>query len=205
MCFPQVEFPFTALTAEPQHIRISQRESSGNVSMACSSWEPPSYTQDRLCANHSNWLSAMLFLNFPVLFSLLAPTVFYLNDTRVLTLMPFPHTPEVYQPLSPKSFSKREASGHFWDLESCLPTAWVLSKSATKFWPLLCPGSQTGAGVPGGDTATALPDWRRKETRKQLKQDSKENGVQGSRGPHLREEGASSWAKRCFTCDLREE
>jgi hypothetical protein len=61
--------------------------------MTCSSWEPLSHTQDRLCANNSNWLLAMLFLNFPVLFSLLSPTVFYLNNACVLTL---PQTSEVY-------------------------------------------------------------------------------------------------------------
>ena len=66
--------------------RTSQSEPSGNTTMACSSWEPLSHTQDRLCANHSNWLSAMLFLNFQVLFSLLSPTVFYLNHAGVLTL-----------------------------------------------------------------------------------------------------------------------
>ena len=52
--------------------------------MARSTWEPLSHTQDRLSVNHCNWLLAELFLNFPVLFCLLSPTVFYLNHAGVL-------------------------------------------------------------------------------------------------------------------------
>ena len=62
LCLPPVQFPLSFDLRASTYQRTSQSEPWGNVSMAGSFWEPRSHTQDRLCANHSNWLSAMLFL-----------------------------------------------------------------------------------------------------------------------------------------------
>ena len=138
--------------------RTSQKKPSGNISMARSTWEPLSHTQDRLYANHGNWLSAILFLNFPVLFSLLSPTVFYLNHAGVLIL-----PSNTWSLLATKFWVQGEKKSKWTHLR--LGKLFTCNLGVFKFSHQILspPVPRLSAGVPGEDTAAALAAWKRGE------------------------------------------